>query len=296
MSAPAPLRIGVVGAGHMGRRHAQKVAALAAAGAGVTLAGVVDLDLERARRVAEPLAAPGLCELPRLFCGADAAVVAVPARAHHAVVAEALEAGLDVLVEKPMAATLEEAQHLLALGERRGRVLRVGHLEAFNPATRALLSRIRTPHAIEVTRAGPFPSRGTDVDVVLDLMIHDIGILQELLGEEPEAVEAVGLPVLSDWVDVASARLRFRSGCVAALTASRVSEQPLRRMRVFEPGGCTSVDFLLGSGDALLEQLRAFVTAVRRREGAAAAAGGALSALRTALRVVEAMRPGEWRR
>lgn len=290
-NAAVPLRIGIVGAGHMGRRHAAKVAELAAAGAGVTLAGVADIDLERARDVAGPLSAPGLRDVGQLYRRADAAVVAVPVRAHHSVVAEALDAGLDVLVEKPMAATLEEAQDLLALGERHGRVLRVGHLESFNTATRALGARMRKPRFIEVQRVGPFPSRGTDVDVVRDLMIHDIGVLQLLLGEEPEDVAAAGLRVASDWIDVATARLRFRSGCVAALTASRVSERPLRRMRVFEPDACLSVDFLEGPEDALLAQLEAFVTAVRCRERPGPAAVGALGALRTALRVIDAMRP-----
>ena len=309
----SPLRIGVVGAGHMGRRHAEKVAALTGLGLDVTLSGVADVDAGRARRVAAPLRVPGLEDPAELFRRSDAAVVAVPARAHHAVVAEALDAGLDVLVEKPLAATLEEAQDLLARGQRRGRVLRVGHLESFNTATRFLRERIRAPHAIEVERVGPFPSRGTDVDVVRDLMIHDIGIVQQLLGEEPADVEAVGLRVVSDWIDVACARLRFRSGCVAQLTASRVSARPLRRMRVFEPGLCLSVDLLapsvsvqdaaagargapprdLGGEDALLEQLRCFARAVQRREQGGGEAWGALGALRTALRVVEAVRPWE---
>ncbi len=308
------VRIGVVGAGHMGRRHARKVAELSAEGGGVTLAGVADLALERARAVAGPLAAPALADAGRLFASADAVVVAVPSRAHHAVVSRALRAGLDVLVEKPIAPTLREAEELLALSERLGRVLCVGHLEWFNAATRAARERVRAPHFVSVQRIGPFAGRGADVDVVRDLMIHDIEILQQILGEDPSAVEAVGGRVLTDWIDVAEARLRFPSGCVASLTASRVSEKPKRRMRFFARDECLSVDFLapsasvhrprrggaagvglavdrigLAGEDPLLAQLRAFVAGVRSRARPAASGASALGALRTALRVIDAM-------
>ncbi len=310
-----PLRIGVVGVGYMGQRHAEKTLALCEAGSDVTLVGVADSHPERARSVASALGVGAACDAAALFREADAVVVAVPALHHYAVVRDALEAGLDVLVEKPLAATLEQGQLLLELAEQAGRVLQVGHLEWFNAATRAIHSRIRSPRFVEVQRLGPFPARGTDIDVVRDLMIHDIDILQQILAEEPERIEAIGSPVITDEVDFANARLRFPSGCVADLTASRVSSTPRRQMRFFQRDGYFCIDFLAQSAsirrrledggddrprlaveelefdpaDALLAQLRAFVDATRKRDAPIASATSALGALRTALRVIDAM-------
>jgi predicted dehydrogenase len=241
------LRIGVVGVGHMGQRHAEKTLALRESGADVTLAGVADADLERARGVASALGVRAARDAAALFREADAVVVAVPTVHHYEVVRAALEAGLDVLVEKPLAATLEQGQALLELAEQDGRVLQVGHLEWFNAATRMIHSWIRSPRFIEVHRMGPFPARGTDVDVVRDLMIHDIDILQQILGEEPESIEAIGTPVITDKIDIANARVRFPSGCIADLTASRVSKTPRRKMRFFQRDGYFSIDFLAQS-------------------------------------------------
>jgi predicted dehydrogenase len=310
-----PLRVAVVGAGHMGRLHAEKVGALAAAGEAVALAGVADLDPERARAAAG--SAPAVAALRDLLPGADAVVVAVPTVAHYEVVRDALDAGLDVLVEKPIAATLPEAQKLLAAARDAGRVLQVGHLEWFNAAMQTVRSVVHRPRFFEAHRMGPFPARATDVDVVRDLMIHDIDIIQRLLDEEPSRVEAIGVPVLTPRVDIANARLAFPSGAVANLTASRVSPTPLRKIRFFQLDGYFSIDFLeqavvigqrltdpvsgekridvkrleIDRGDALLSQLRSFLAAVRSREVSAGAADDALSALRTALRVIEAMPP-----
>ena len=309
------LRIGVVGVGHMGQRHAEKTLALCESGADVRLAGVADADVERARRVASAFGVCAARDAATLFREADAVVVAVPALHHYAVVRDALEAGLDVLVEKPLAATLEQGQALLELAEQDGRVLQVGHLEWFNAATRVIHSRIRSPRFVEVHRMGPFPARGTDVDVVRDLMIHDIDILQQILGEEPESIEAIGTPVITDQIDIANARVRFPSGCIADLTASRVSRTPRRKMRFFQRDGYFSIDFLAQSAsirqrledpceerprieveklkfdpeDALLAQLSAFVDAVRKRDAPTDSATSALGALRTALRVIDAM-------
>lgn len=309
------LRIGVVGVGHMGQKHAEKTLALRESGADVELVGVADTDVERARAVASALGVPAAGDAAALFREADAVVVAVPTLHHYAVVRDALEAGLDVLVEKPLAATLEQGQVLLELAEQDGRVLQVGHLEWFNAATRAIHSRIRSPRFVEVQRMGPFPARGTDIDVVRDLMIHDIDILQQILGEEPERIEAIGTPVITDEVDIANARLRFPSGCIADLTASRVSRTPRRKMRFFQRDGYFSIDFLTQSAsihrrlegacddrprieveklkfdpeDALLAQLRVFVDAVSKRHAPTDSATNALGALRTALRVIDAM-------
>lgn len=309
------LAIGVVGAGHMGRRHVAKVAALAAAGEPVGLAGVHDIDAGRAIDAVKRLAAPALPDLVSLLARSDAIIVAVPTTAHHAVVASALGAGCDVLVEKPIAATAAEAEDLIARARAGERVLQVGHLDWFNPATRMLRRQVRAPRFVQVSRVGPFVDRATDVDVVHDLMIHDIDILQRLLGEEPQRIDALGIRVVTERVDVANARLVFPSGCVADLTASRVARDARRQMRFFQGEGCFAVDFLARSAsriaaaephsvspieeehavfeaeDALLAQLRAFVGEVGKRSAPLASARTAVAALRTARRVIASMPP-----
>jgi predicted dehydrogenase len=311
------LRIAVVGAGHMGARHAEKVVRLGEADGSVTLSGVADLAGDKARRVAARWGGRAAGAASELYDEADAVIVAVPSASHFEVVRSALAAGSDVLVEKPIAATLAQGEELLALGRRRRRILQVGHSEWFNAAIRAVRGRIRAPRFVEARRLGPFPERAADTDVVRDWMIHDLAILQQLVGEEPERIEAVGLRVVSDHVDVASARIRFPGGCVANLTANRVSPSRKRSFRIFQSDGCISLDLLAQSGvvlrsasqrngeaprleseefavdpeDALLAQLRAFVEAVKTRVAPPLSAHQALGALRTALRVVEAMDP-----
>ena len=310
-----PVRIAVVGAGHMGKLHAAKVASLQQQGGEVALVGVVDLDLPRAEELAGLHAARAVSDLRELAGAIDAAIVAVPTVAHGSVVAAALGAGLDVLVEKPIAASLEEAEALLARARASGAQLQVGHLEWFNAAMRKVAERVRRPRFFEGHRLGPFPARATDVDVVRDLMIHDIDIVQRLVGAEPERVDAIGVPVLTDKVDIANARLTFPGGAVANLTASRVSPTPLRKLRLFQADGYFSIDFLeqavviaqreaVGGGgerkigvervaldraDALAAQLASFVRAIRERRVEAGAADQGLAALRTALRVNAAM-------
>lgn len=307
------VRLAIVGVGHMGRLHAQKACALADA----ELVAVVDLDLERAAEVAREVGARPARELSEVASEVDAAVVAVPTVAHAAVVAEALRCELDVLVEKPIAATLEEAEKLLAQAREHGRVVQVGHLEWFNDAMQTAAARIDRPVFVESHRLGPFPNRATDVDVVRDLMIHDLDLIQRVVGAEPERIEAIGVPVITERVDIANARLTFASGCVANVTASRVSPQPMRRLRFFQANGYLSVDLLehevtlatrgaadesgqrpvhlerlsIDRSDALEVQLRSFCEGVRTREIAAGAADQGLAALRTALRVIEAMPP-----
>jgi predicted dehydrogenase len=311
------LRIAVVGAGHMGARHAEKVVRLGEADGSVTLSGVADVAGDKARRVAARWGGRAAGAASELYGEADAVIVAVPSASHFEVVRSALEAGNDVLVEKPIAATLAQGEKLLALGRRCRRILQVGHSEWFNAAIRAVRGQIRAPRFVEAQRLGPFPERAAGMDVVLDWMIHDLAILQQLVGEEPERIEAVGLRVVSDHVDVASARIRFPGGCVANLTANRVSPSRKRSFRIFQSDGCISVDLLAQSGvvlrsapqrngeaprleteefavdpeDALLAQLRVFVEAVKTRVAPPLSAHEALGALRTALRVVEAMDP-----
>lgn len=310
-----PVRVAVVGVGYMGRLHLRKVTELARREKSIELAGGVEVDPERRAAAAEGLGAPVFAHHRELPGRVDAAIVAVPTLDHFEVARDLLEAGVDVLVEKPVATDLEEAEALLDLAHRRGRVLQVGHLERFNPALQAVVAHTRRPLFVEAHRLGPFPERSTDVDVVRDLMIHDLDLIQRLVGEEPEHVEAVGVPVLTDKVDIANARIRFRSGCVANVTASRVSPTPMRKLRFFQHDGYFSIDLLehavvifrrvaaegaeapriemekldLDLEDALAAQLRAFVTAVRDRKEPVESALDALSALRTALRVIEAM-------
>lgn len=312
-----PLEIGVVGAGHMGSLHAQKVDLLDRMGGGARLCGVMDIRPERSRLLAERFGVPAVQEAKELFLRADAVIVAVPTVSHFEVVADVLEAGCDVLVEKPIAATLEEGERLLELAEARDRVLQVGHLEWFNNAMQVIRNRIQRPGFIEAHRMGPYTERATDIDVVRDLMIHDLDILQQILGEEPLHIEAVGLRVLSRNVDIANARITYPGGCVANLTASRVSPSPMRKLRFFQHDGYFSIDFLAQSamvihretnrgsrmpnikiekldvdrGDALLEQLREFIAAIRTRCKPTVDGEGGLGALRTALRVIDAMPP-----
>ena len=313
------LRMAIVGAGHMGGLHAEKVV-LATAEAELT--AVVDVHYARAEKLAahaggRPFASVDdlLAVVGRSGGDLDAAIVAVPTVEHFEVVSRLLEAGLDVLVEKPIAASLTEAERLLAMARAGGRVLQVGHLEWFNPAMQVIRDYIRRPLFVEAHRMGPFPARATDVDIVRDLMIHDLDILQQVLGEEPERIEAVGISVLTANVDIANARITYPGGCIANLTASRVSATPMRKLRFFQRDGYFSIDFLAQSavvlrreldasdrvpqirteklevdrGDALLVQLRSFLQAVRSREKPAVDGDAGVGALRTALRVLEAM-------
>ncbi|HJS85934.1 MAG TPA: Gfo/Idh/MocA family oxidoreductase [Acetobacteraceae bacterium] len=232
------LRVGVAGAGHFGRYHALKLAKLARC----ELAGVHDRNPERAERVAGEAGTRAL-SLPDLLEACEAVVIAVPAASHHALGLAALRAGRPVLMEKPLAATLGEADELAALARARGLVLQVGHLERFSAAHGAILGRAGAPLYIEASRSGPFKPRGTDVSVVLDLMIHDLDLVLELTRSPLDAVEAVGAPVASARVDLANARLRFASGAVATISASRVAPRVERRMRIFGARGCVAVDF-----------------------------------------------------
>jgi len=309
------LRILLVGAGHMGALHAAKVAERAESLGDLQLCAVADIDLGAARALGERYGCPFARDFRELKARADAAIVAVPTVSHFEVASELLADGLDLLLEKPIAATLEEGEALLELATRLGRVLQVGHLEWFNTAMQAIRKRISRPRFVEVHRMGPFPNRATDIDVVRDLMIHDLDILQQLLGEEPARIEAVGIPVLTPNVDIANARITYPSGCVANLTASRVSSSPVRKLRFFQRDGYFSFDFLgqsaavfrrhsgeggeariemetieVDRGDALVAQLDHFVRAQRLRTPPN---GDALGALRTAFRVIEAMPPIE---
>jgi predicted dehydrogenase len=236
---PEALRAGVAGVGALGRHHARVWAATP----GASLAGVYDTDRDRAKAVAAEFGCRAFDSLEALVADARALSVAVPTVAHHAVARQALQAGCDVLLEKPMTTTLAEADELIALAADRSAILQVGHIERFNPATGPLLAAGKGARFVEVHRLGSFSPRSLDVDVVLDLMVHDLDIVMALDGSEPVQIEAVGVPVLTPRVDIANARLRFASGLIANLTASRVSVEKVRKFRVFAPRTYVSADF-----------------------------------------------------
>ena len=233
------IRVGVVGVGHVGQHHARIYRELPE----VELAGVADSDPARLQEIQAFLEVPGFQDYRELFGRVDGVSVAVPTHLHAFIARECLEHGVDVLVEKPLAETLKEAEELTDLATRQGRILQVGHVERFNAAVRALHRIIEAPGFIECHRLSPFPQRGTDVDVILDLMIHDIDIILSLVKSPVTQVSAVGVPVLTDRVDIANARIEFVSGCVANVTASRVSAERIRKIRVFQPDTYISLDY-----------------------------------------------------
>jgi predicted dehydrogenase len=234
------LRIGVIGAGHFGRFHALKIAAAPRA----TLAGIHDLDPARAARVAAEAGNAPALDLAPLLAAADAVVIAAPADAHFHLAEQALLANRHVLVEKPLAATLAQADRLATLARQTNRVLQVGHLLRYSAEHAAISARITRPLYIEATRIAPFKPRGTDVSVILDLMIHDLDLVLSLVDSEIESVDALGAAVSSQYEDIANARVRFANGCVATITASRISLKTERKMRLFSEEGYCSADFV----------------------------------------------------
>ncbi len=233
------IRTAVIGAGYFGRFHAEKYAALECA----DLKGVVDLDREKARAVAAKLGTEAFARHEELFDRVDAVSIVTPTETHHEIGLSFLSRGIDVLIEKPLTVTVEEADSLIKESERTGAILQVGYLERFNPAVLALKGKLRNPLFIESSRLSPYPHRALDVCVVLDLMIHDIDIILNLVASQVESVDAVGVPVISDKVDIANARVKFKNGCVANVTASRVSRDSLRKMRLFQPDAYISIDY-----------------------------------------------------
>jgi predicted dehydrogenase len=280
----AALRAAVIGVGYLGKFHAQKYAALP----DVELVAVADENRARAEEVARNLGCRAAADVQGLLGAVDLASIVVPTEHHYSVARACLEAGVHVLVEKPVTRTLAEADDLIRLAAAKDRVFQVGHVERFNPAVMAAQRVLQKPLFIESYRLASFKPRGTDVDVVLDLMIHDIDIILNLVQSEIVDVRPIGFPVLTDEVDIGHARIEFASGCVANVTASRVSDKAMRKVRVFQQDAYFSIDLhnpkfvcwrrLHGEGgsarlaseeqefpqaDLLLEELRAFVGAVR---------------------------------
>ena len=311
-AADGALRLGVVGAGHFGRYHAQKMAAVD----GASLVAVADVDADRATAVAGPLGADAAGDHRALIGRVDAASVAVPAAAHYAVVKDLLDAGIHVLVEKPFTESVTTARELTALAEARGLVLQVGLIERFSDAFHAIAPRIARPLYIESVRVSPFPQRNTDVSVVLDVMIHDIDIILALVDSPVTDIDAVGTPVFSGSEDIANARLKFANGCVANVTASRVSLKTERTLRIFQPDMYIKVDHGARSvriackkngdapasmdsvatermdfeqGDALMREIEAFVGTVRSGGAPAVTGADGVRSLEVAHRIAASM-------
>jgi len=246
VSASQPLRVAVVGAGAFGRNHLRVYRELEQAGQAVQLAGVVDRDPATLAAASEKFGVPGFESIEACLAATgklDAASICVPTVHHATAAAPLLAAGVDLLVEKPLAANLADADRILELARAHNRIVQAGHLERFNPAVTAARSQLHQPMFFEAHRLSVFTPRSLDVDVVLDLMIHDLDIVLSLVASPVREVRAVGLPVLSRKVDIANVRLEFENGCVANFTASRVSTERVRKLRFFQPHQYLSLDF-----------------------------------------------------
>jgi len=318
----SPLRVGVAGVGSLGFHHARLYSSMPE----VTLSGVYDARAGRAAQVAAQLGTTAYPSLEALLAEAEAVSVVVPTPAHHAVGLAAVRAGRHVLVEKPLAATIAEAEELVAAADRAGVVLQTGHVERFNRAVRAAAPYLASPRFIESDRIAPFGVRGSDVAVILDLMIHDLDLILALAREPVVDVRASGIGVITPHVDIATARIEFASGAVANLTASRLARERLRKLRIFQANGYFSLDLAAGTGEFLrlrpdaaaalandavpdlatvvervpLEapdgeplalELRNFTRAVRGAEPVVVSGRDGLEALRLAFRVIGAMGP-----
>jgi predicted dehydrogenase len=233
------VRTAVVGVGHLGRHHARILAALD----GASLVAVVDTDADRANTVAAATGTKALGDYRDLDGQVDAVSIAAPTELHHEIALSFLERGVSVLVEKPMTRTLDEADALIAAAAASGVTLAVGQTERYNPAVAAVMPFVTTPRFVEVHRLGVFPDRSLDIDVIFDLMIHDLDLINAMVRSEVTSIEAVGVPVLTEKFDIANARLRFASGCIANLTASRISRDRVRKIRFFQPDSYISIDY-----------------------------------------------------
>jgi predicted dehydrogenase len=236
----AALRIAVVGVGHLGQHHARLLASMN----GVQLVGIVDTKPGRAGEIASKLGVPSFTHLGELpLDGLDAVTIAVPTVSHVDVALPLIDAGVSVLVEKPLSSSLDDADKMIESAARRGVVLAAGHTERFNPAVVAALPLVSNPRFIEVHRLGTFPERSLDIDVIFDLMIHDLDLLLTSVKSEVVSIEAIGVNVLTPKTDIANVRLRFESGCIANVTASRISRDKIRKVRFFQPASYLSIDY-----------------------------------------------------
>ncbi len=303
------LRVGVIGAGYLGKFHAEKYAGMDE----VELVGVVDIEKEKAENTAATSGISAYTNYKDLFGKVDAVSVVVPTPAHFAVSKNFLENGIDVLIEKPITTTLEEADELIEIAESKGLIIQVGHLERFNPAVIALQDIVKNPRFIESHRLSIYKERCTDVSVILDLMIHDIDIILNFVRYSIKGIHAAGIPVISKHVDIANARLEFENGCVANVTASRISTKNERKIRLFQKDAYISVDFAnheitvirqnekssnglipgmeikqlcFTKSDALEDELKSFVKSVQNRNVPEVTGLMGRDALKTALSIM----------
>jgi predicted dehydrogenase len=307
------IKAGVIGVGYLGKFHAQKYAQLD----NVTLVGVADTDAQQCERVALENSCKPFADYREMLDQVDAVSIAVPTSLHHKVAGDCLSAGVDVLLEKPMTVTLDEADDLIQRAQQNRLILQIGHLERFNPAVMAMRPHLTTPVFVESHRIATFKNRGTDVDVVLDLMIHDIDIILNIIKSPIKQMHTVGAPVATPITDIANARIIFENGATANVTVSRISHKNERRMRIFQPGSYINVDFgnrkvttvqLTGesaeggmpkqeisqesfeNSDALLEEIVSFTDHVRNRTEPAVTGPDGRRALAVALEVMEQIR------
>jgi predicted dehydrogenase len=307
------IRAAVIGVGYLGRFHAQKYAQAA----GCELVAVVDSRAQAREQVAGEVKAQALSDYTGLLGKVDAVSIVTPTPTHFAIARDFLQAGAHVLVEKPITETPAEARELIAIAERAKRVLQVGHLERFNAAILAAEPYLKSPRFVECHRMAPYRERGTDVNVVLDLMIHDIDIVQTIVGAPIVSIDAIGTPVFSEEIDIANARIRFANGCVANATASRVSLKTERKLRIFEDDAYLSLDLQqkivtlirkrtaadgagplpvtieeqsLEQGDALKAEIEAFLGCIRNGTAPVVTGEAGLMALETATRITEQVR------
>jgi predicted dehydrogenase len=301
------IKVGVVGVGYLGKIHAEKYAHMPEA----ELIGVVDIDRGRCEEIAAHTNCKPLYHHRDLLDQVEAVSIAVPTLSHYQIAKDFFLAGVDVLLEKPVTATVQEAQELNALAKEHGAIFQVGHLERFNGALAAMNGVLKNPLFIESYRLSPFSGRGTDVDVVLDLMIHDIDIILNILRAEIKEVEAVGIPLYSSHIDVAHARLLFQDGCVAHISASRIAPERVRKMVILQQDSHLAIDYMKQSlmitrkdeegrdgirveeavreNEPLERQLQAFVESVRERTPPVVSGEDGQRALEVALQVVDAI-------
>jgi predicted dehydrogenase len=306
------IKIGIVGVGYFGQFHAEKYAKIEE----TELIGVVDVDVSGAKEVAKRYRTQSFQHHTDLFNKVQAVSIAVPTPFHYSITKDFFLKGIDVLLEKPISNTLEEADELIGLAESRGLIFQVGHLERFNGALSGIEGRVQHPGFVESQRLGPFSGRGAEVDVVLDLMIHDLDIVLTLVKSRVKSLQAVGIPILTPYPDIANARIEFQNGCIASLTASRVSKEKVRKTRIFGPEGILSIDYLsqrlslskkqgsLGERkipemeteeipvnkiDLLEAEIRSFLQSVRNRKPARVSGFDGKQALELALQIIQKM-------
>ena len=304
------IKVGVVGVGYFGKFHAEKYAKIKE----VELVGVVDVDTSHAKEIAKRYRTQPFNHHADLFNKVQAVSIAVPTPFHYSMTKDFFLQGIDVLLEKPISNTLEEADELIELAESKDLIFQVGHLERFNGALSGLEGRVQHPWFIESHRLGPFSGRGTEVDVVLDLMVHDIDILLSLVNSKVKQFQAVGIPILTHTSDVANARIEFENGCTANLTASRVSKEKIRKTWIFQTDGILSIDYLsqtlslskkgvplenekipemvteeipVQKIDLLEAEIYSFLQSVRDRKKARVSGGDGKQALELALQIIQ---------